>query len=70
MKETMLNKSFAGGYGSVSEDEHTHEIMDLLQTDDRDYNKIIIFSYLFFSNRNKVYICIVNQKDMQTHLSD
>ena len=43
VKETMLNKSFAGGYGSVSEDEHTQEIMDLLQTDDRDYNKIIIF---------------------------
>ena len=43
VKETMLNKSFAGGYGSVNEDEHTHEIMNLLQTDDRDYNKIIIF---------------------------
>lgn len=34
MKEIMLNKSFAGGYGSVSEDEHPHEIMNLFQTDE------------------------------------
>ena len=52
MKETMLNKSFAGGYGSVSEDEHTHEIMNLLQTDDRDYNKIIIFSQIAIATCN------------------
>ena len=30
----------------------------------------VIFYNLFGSYRNKVYICIVNQKDMQTHLSD
>jgi hypothetical protein len=34
VKEIMLNKSFAGGYGSVSEDEHPHEIMNLFQTDE------------------------------------
>ena len=34
MKEIMLNKSFAGGYGLDDENEHPHEIMNLFQTDD------------------------------------
>ena len=33
MKEIMLNKSFAGGFGLDDENEHPHEIINLFQTD-------------------------------------
>lgn len=33
-KTIMLNKSFAGGYGSGDDSEHPHEIMNLFQTDE------------------------------------